>query len=143
MKELTVPATSGRLAKVLHFIDKELSQCACSDPVRMKIAVAVEEIYINIVNYAYHPDVGDATVRCAVCENPLRIIIDFLDGGKPYNPLGRKDPDISLSAQDRSIGGLGVYVVKKMMDDVEYEYKDGKNIFTIVKHLGAEEESVR
>lgn len=135
MKELTVPAVSERLDEVLQFVDQELTYYHCSQAIRMKIAVAVEEIYVNIANYAYHPDLGEATIRCAVCEDPLRIIIEFLDGGKPYNPLEREDPDISLSAQDRPIGGLGVFVVKKMMDDVQYEYKNGKNILTIIKHL--------
>ena len=90
---------------------------------------------MNIAHYAYHPDIGDATIRCQVGGDPLQVIIQFLDHGRPFNPLEREGPDTSLSAEDRDIGGLGILMVKKSMDQVEYAYEDGKNILTILKQM--------
>jgi len=78
--------------------------------------------------------VGDATVRCAVDKDPLQVVIQFLDQGKPYNPLEKKDADISVPFEEREIGGLGILLVKKSMDSIDYRYKDGKNILTIKKN---------
>ena len=101
----------------------------------MQIALAVEEIFVNIANYAYNPGKGNATVRVEVEKDPLTVTITFIDGGVPYDPLKKDDPDVTLSAEERSIGGLGVFLVKKTMDDVSYEYKDGKNILSIKKQF--------
>jgi anti-sigma regulatory factor (Ser/Thr protein kinase) len=79
--------------------------------------------------------VGEATVRVEVIEDPLAVVITFIDKGVPYDPLAKADPDITLSAEERDIGGLGVYMVKKSMDDIIYEYKDGQNILKIKKYL--------
>lgn len=102
---------------------------------KMQIEIAVEEIYVNIAHYAYNPEIGDATIRCNIEQDPLKIIIQFLDNGKPFNPLEHKEADISLSAEERDIGGLGIFMVKKSMDDILYSYEHGKNILTIKKHL--------
>ena len=101
----------------------------------MQISVAAEEIFVNIANYAYAPEIGKATVVVEVSENPIAVSITFMDNGKPFDPTKKIDPDISLSAEDRQIGGLGIFMTKKMMDDVSYEYKDGKNILKIEKNL--------
>lgn len=85
--------------------------------------------------YAYKPVEGDATIRCEVGGDPLEVTIQFLDHGKPYNPLAKEDPDVTLSAEERGIGGLGIFMVKKSMDSLDYEYHDGKNILTIKKSL--------
>ena len=101
----------------------------------MQIDIAIDELFGNIAHYAYHPEVGNATVRVEVMEEPLAVIITFIDGGMPYDPLTTVDPDITLSAEERQIGGLGIYMVKKAMDEITYEYKDGKNILSIKKKL--------
>lgn len=135
MKEITVPATLDQLDGVMEFVRGQLKGYDCSVKQMMQIEIAVEEIYVNIANYAYEPESGDAVIRCGISEGPLRIIIQFLDGGRPYNPLKKEDPDITLGAEDRQIGGLGIYMAKKSMDGIEYSYKDGKNILTISKRL--------
>ena len=101
----------------------------------MQIGVAVEEIFVNIANYAYHPDKGNATVRVEVSGDPVCVTITFVDHGVPYDPLAKDDPDVTLSADDREIGGLGIFMTKRIMDDVAYEYKDGQNILTLKKNL--------
>lgn len=135
-RELVVSATLEELDHVLAFIDAELERHDCSMKSQMQIDIAVEEIYVNIAHYAYPPDQnGKATIRCTVGGNPLQVTIQFMDHGVPYNPLKKSDPDISLSADDRQIGGLGIFMVKKSMDNIHYEYKDGKNILTIGKKI--------
>lgn len=134
--KLIVPATLDKLEHVLAFIDKELEEHNCSMKSQMQIDIAVEEIYINIARYAYgDTQEGNVTILCRTDENPLRMIIQFIDQGIPFNPLKQEDPDISLSADDREIGGLGIFMVKKSMDIVNYEYNDGQNILTICKKL--------
>ena len=102
---------------------------------QMQIDLAVEEVFVNIAKYAYHPDKGRATVRVEVSDDPVQVRITFLDHGKPYDPLAKEDPDVTLSADERPVGGLGVFMVKQSMDDVTYEYKDGTNILTLTKSL--------
>ncbi len=134
MKTITVPALTEQLDTVLAFVQTELDQINCPMKICNQIAIAVEEIFVNIAHYAYRPDVGDATIRCQVnTAGKTEIIIEFLDSGKPYDPLKNADPDTTLSAEERDIGGLGIFMVKRLMDDVKYEYKDGKNILTIQK----------
>ena len=101
----------------------------------MQIDVAVEEIFVNIANYAYNPDIGSAGITVETQEDPLSVVITFTDGGVPYDPLKKPDPDVTLPAEERQIGGLGIYMVKKSMDDISYDYKDGKNILTLKKNL--------
>lgn len=135
MKTLTVPATLEQLETIQSFIAAELEAAECPAKAEMQIQIAVEEIYVNIAHYAYHPEVGEATVCCAVGGTPLQVTIQFLDHGKPFNPLAKEDADITLSADERQIGGLGILMVKKSMDQVDYAYEDGKNILTIKKVL--------
>lgn len=135
MNELTVDAKVDNLNVVLSFVDAELEKYECSMKTQMQIDIAVEELFVNIANYAYSPVIGIATVRVEVKDDPLSVYITFVDEGKPYDPLAKEDPDVSLSAEEREVGGLGIYMVKKSMDAVEYEYKDGANILTIVKKL--------
>lgn len=135
MKELTVPATLEELNHIQAFIEGELEANDCPMKAVMQISIAVEEIYVNIAHYAYHPEIGEATVRIAVGGDPLQVTIQFLDHGKPFNPLEKQDADTTLSAEERDIGGLGILMVKKSMDAVDYSYEDGKNILTIKKNL--------
>ena len=101
---------------------------------QMQIDVAVEEVYVNIVHYAYAPGTGSAEIR--VETQPDRVVaITFIDWGMPYDPLKKPDPDITLSEKERPIGGLGVYMVKKSMDKMDYNYENGANTLTIYKRI--------
>lgn len=134
--ERIFPATLDQMEQVQNFIGAQLEQYHCSSRLKFQLDVAVEEIFVNIAHYAYNPEqVGEATVRCCVGGSPLQVTIQFLDNGKPFNPLAKKDADTTLSAEDREIGGLGILMVKKSMDAVDYAYEDGKNILTIKKKI--------
>ena len=100
-----------------------------------QIDIAIDELYSNIANYGYDGENGRVLVRLETEIRPRAVTISFIDEGRPFNPLEREDPDVSLSARERKIGGLGIFMVKKSMDDVRYEYRDGKNILTIRKTL--------
>ena len=135
MKELTIAATVENIETVTDFVNEQLEALDCPMKAQMQIDIAIDELFGNIAHYAYHPEVGNATVRVEVTEEPLAVIITFIDGGVPYDPLNTAEPDIALSAEDRQLGGLGIYMVKKSMDEITYEYKDGKNILSIKKKL--------
>ena len=102
---------------------------------QMQIDVAVEEIFVNIASYAYTPGTGSATILFEEEKDPHCAKITFIDRGVPYDPLKKADPDVTLSAEERGIGGLGIFMVKKTMDDISYVYKDEQNILTIRKSL--------
>lgn len=133
MKELTIDATIENVAAVTAFVDEQLERRDCPAKTQMQVDIAIDELFGNIANYAYNPEIGTATVCVEVMDNPLAVVITFIDNGVPYDPLAKDDPDITLSAEEREIGGLGIYMVKKTMDDVSYEYKDGQNILRIKK----------
>lgn len=135
MREKTVQATLENLDEVMAFVEEQMEVYHCSMKMQMQIAVAVEEIYVNIASYAYREQKGNARIRVQSGGEPLQIIITFEDDGIPYNPLLKEDPDITLSAEERKIGGLGIYIVKKSMDQIEYHYQNGKNILTIRKDI--------
>ena len=133
--ELDIEAVTENLPRVLAFVDERLEKVACPMKAQMQIDVAVEEIFVNIASYAYAPEKGKATVRVEVSEDPVTVTITFVDHGIPYDPLAREDPDITLPADEREAGGLGIFMTKKFMDAVTYTYKDGQNILTLTKNL--------
>ena len=135
MKELTLPATIENIEKVTDFVNEQLEEIECPMKAQMQIDIAIDELFGNIAHYAYNPETGPATVRVEVTEEPISAVITFIDHGVPYDPLKKDDPDITLSAEERAIGGLGVFMVKKTMDEISYEYKDGKNILRIRKNM--------
>lgn len=135
MKELVVEADVNNLFEVQMFIDEQLEEAGCSMPAQIAIDVAVEELFVNISSYAYGEEIGVAVVQVSVFKDPLSVEITFIDNGKQYDPLAKPDPDTTLSADERKKGGLGIFMVKNSMDDISYEYKDGKNILTIKKNL--------
>lgn len=135
MKELSLNAIPENIPRVTDFVNAQLEELNCPIKSLHQIDIAIDELFGNIANYAYNPEVGPATVRVEIRRDPLSVVITFIDHGIPYDPLKARDPDISLSAEERKIGGLGVYMVKKSMDGVRYEYKDGKNILVIEKNL--------
>lgn len=134
MNELTIDATVENIDTVIDFINEHLKEVGCPQKIRVQIDVAIDELFGNIANYAYNPQTGPATVSVEVTDEPS-VIITFMDNGVPYDPLKKNDPDVTLSAEEREIGGLGIYIVKKTMDDIVYEYKDGKNILRVKKSL--------
>jgi anti-sigma regulatory factor (Ser/Thr protein kinase) len=133
MKELTIAATVENIEVVTDFVNQQLELLECPMKAQMQIDIAIDELFSNIAHYSYNPEIGQATVRVEVMENPLAVSITFIDNGVPYDPLSKEDPDLTLSAEERQIGGLGIYMVKKSMDEITYEYKDGQNILSIKK----------
>ena len=133
--ELEIEAETANLEKVTDFIDARLEAVGCPPKAKMQIDIAAEEIFVNIANYAYRPGKGSATVRVEVSGDPVTVAITFIDRGVPYDPLKKEDPDVTLSAEERGIGGLGIFMTKKIMDDVSYEYKNGQNILTLKKKI--------
>ena len=135
MKEMTVDAAIENIPAVTAFVEEQLEQYDCPMKAQMQIDIAIDELFSNIAQYAYTPKTGKATVRVEVTEDPMSVVITFIDNGVPYDPLAKEDPNVSLPADERQIGGLGIFMVKKSMDEITYEYKNGQNILTIKKHI--------
>ncbi len=135
MKELTIAARIESIPTVTAFVEEQLEKLDCSRKAQIQIAVAVDEIFSNIARYAYGPEGGEATVRVETEKDPAAVVIAFIDHGRPFDPLAKPDPDLMLGPEERNIGGLGIYLVKKTMDDVHYEYSGGQNILTIRKQV--------
>ena len=131
MSELIIEAVLENLDMVLDFVNEKIEDCPAK--IQNQIRIAVDEIFSNIARYAYHPESGGAAVRIVVSED---IIIEFEDSGVAYDPLAKTDPDVSLPAEEREIGGLGLFLVKNLMDSVEYRRDGNKNVLTIRKRLG-------
>ncbi|MBQ7535578.1 MAG: ATP-binding protein [Stomatobaculum sp.] len=135
MKELRIKASLDNLDEVLQFVDQELEGADCSMKAMMQIDLAVEEIFVNIASYAYAPGTGEALIRLQIAGEPRYAEICFQDSGIPYDPLAKDDPDVTLAAEQRDIGGLGIFMAKKSVDDIRYEYRDGYNVLTIRKYI--------
>ena len=135
MKEITLDATKENLDTVISFIDGYLDEFGCTVKNEMMLDLAVEEIYVNIAQYSYSKKVGKVTICVSLSEDHSQIIITFIDSGIPYNPLTKEDPDVTLSSDEREIGGLGIFLIKKYTDDVRYKFSEGKNHLTIVVNL--------
>ncbi len=133
MKEITVDATIDNVQTITDFVDERLEEMNCPVKAQMQINIVIDELCSNVARYAYSDKTGKVTVSVDTVDKPMKVWLTFIDEGIPYNPLAKEDPDITLSAEERKIGGLGIYMVKKMMDDFRYEYKDGKNIVTVCK----------
>lgn len=134
MVEKTFAADKSVLYDVLGFVEEELEKHDCNMKTQMMISVMVEEIFVNIASYAYPDGCGTATITMDFDEND-KLSISFIDSGLEFNPLAKEDPDITLSAEERGIGGLGIYMVKQTMEDVKYERVDGKNILSFKKDI--------
>ena len=135
MDQITVPAKTEQLDRVQEFVTEHLECHDCSMKVMMQIEIAVEEIFVNIANYAYQPESGETTIGCEVSGDPLTVVIQFTDRGRPFDPLVKEDADTSRDALIEREGGLGILMVKKSMDEVGYAYENGSNILTITKKL--------
>ncbi len=134
-KELTLDALIENVPVVTSFVEEQLEAFGCPMKIQIQINIAIDELFSNIARYAYRPKTGMATVQLEVSGEPRMISLTFIDSGVPYNPLEKEDPDITLSAEERDIGGLGIYMVKNFMDDMTYEHKEGQNILTIRKKM--------
>lgn len=134
-KLITVPAVVASIDTITAFVEEELELHECPMKTVIQINVAIDEIFSNIANYAYGDAEGDVTLTVDFSDEQNKVTLTFEDSGMPYNPLEKSDPDISLSAEEREIGGLGIFIVKKSMDEIAYKYEDGKNIFTISKNF--------
>lgn len=135
MKEISVDAKVDNLYKVLDFIEKQLTYTNCDIKFKTRLSVAIEEIYINVAKYAYNDGCGTVKIQFSFTTNPDVVTIVFIDSGVKYNPLAKEDPDIGLSASERPIGGLGIYLTKKFVDEVFYNYEDNKNILILKKQI--------
>ena len=132
---MTLAATVENISRVTAFIDAELEALDCSMKAQMQIDMAIDELFGNIAHYAYAPDEGEATVRFEFDALARIVSITFIDSGVPFDPLARLDPDVTLSAEERQIGGLGIFLVKKTMDDVIYRCENGQNKLTVRKRI--------
>lgn len=135
IKEWTLDAALESLRIVTEQIDQELEKLDCPIKTQFQIDVAVDELFSNIANYAYGSESGKAVVRFAFDESDRMVSLTFIDHGIAYDPLKKDDPDVTLSAEEREIGGLGIFLVKKTMDEMDYRYEDGCNILTIRKRI--------
>ena len=133
MEKITVEAVLENLQTVIDFATEKLEERDCSMKVIMQTELVIEEIFVNIASYAYHPETGAATLCMEFEKNPNAVLMTFIDSGKPYNPLEADAPDTTLAIEDRNIGGLGIFLVKKNVDEISYEYTDGKNILHMKK----------
>ena len=133
MKKITIDAVVENLQQVVDFATEQLEARDCPMKAAMQMELVIEEIFVNISTYAYHPDIGPATFCMEFEKNPSAVLMTFIDAGKPYNPLEKDDPDVSLGVEERDVGGLGIFLVKKNVDEISYKYEDGKNILSMKK----------
>ena len=131
----TFPAKTDALSDVLGFVDEMLQSYDCPMKIQMGICIAIEEVFVNVAHYAYGGGDGDVSLGIGFDEETRNITFAMSDGGVPFDPLKKPDPDITLSAEEREIGGLGIFITKKTMDSVTYSYENGKNILTMIKKI--------
>ena len=139
MKELRIEARVGNINIVTDFVNEFLETMDCPMKAQLQIDMAIDELFSNIASYAYPEEDGEAVVRVEEGAGPRSAIVTFMDRGIPYDPLAKPDPDITLSAEEREIGGLGIFLVKKTMDEVRYAREDGMNVLQIRKNLPEKE----
>ena len=132
-KTLEIDAVDENLDKVNAFIEEALCGYGCKPKMINQMLLAAEEVFVNIAHYAYKPKTGKAEIK--VLEHNKTIKLVFIDSGKAYNPLDRKDPDITLAAEDRNIGGLGIFMTKKLVSGAFYKRKGNKNILVLEKEI--------
>ena len=133
MNKITVEATLENLQTVIDFATEQMEARDCPMKTSMQVELVVEELFVNIASYAYQPEIGPATFCMEFEENPSAVLMTFIDGGRPYNPLERTDPDTTLPIEERDVGGLGILLVKKNVDEISYRYEDAKNILSMKK----------
>lgn len=135
MRELTTEAVTENLQSVMDFVNDSLSDKGCSAKTLYQMELVLEEIFINIASYAYEGDERPVVLSIDFEEDPLAAIVTFKDKGAPYNPLSRDDPNLALKLENREIGGLGIFLVKKNVDAIWYEHVNGENVLSFRKIL--------
>ena len=125
MNKITVEATLENLQTVIDFATEQMEARDCPMKTSMQVELVVEEIFVNIASYAYQPEIGPATFCMEFEENPSAVLMTFIDGGRPYNPLERTDPDTTLPIEERDVGGLGILLVKKNVDEISSKFLTG------------------
>ena len=131
----TFPAKTESLSDVLGFVDQKLDSFECPMKIQMAVCVAIEEVFVNVAHYAYGEGQGDMCLGIGFDEKSRTVTFRMTDKGVPFDPLQKPDPDITLSAEDREVGGLGIFIAKKTMDSISYAYENGENILTMIKKL--------
>ena len=134
MNELTVEARLDNLEKVIDFISRNLEEAGGSPAIEIQVHLAVEEIFVNVASYAYEPGTGPVTIQCGPLGSD-RFEIIFIDQGVPYDPMAKDDPDVTLEIEERQIGGLGIFLAKQYMEEMNYRYENGSNILTMIKNF--------
>ena len=135
MVNKTFPAKIEALSDVLGFVDQTLESYECSIKIQTAVCVAIEEVFVNVAHYAYGEGEGDMTLGIGFDEESREVTFRMADKGTPFDPLKKPDPDITLSAEEREIGGLGIFITKKTMDTVTYAYENGENVLTMIKKI--------
>ena len=129
------PAKVEALSDVLGFVDETLESYGCPMKIQTAVCVAIEEVFVNVAHYAYGDGEGDMALGIGFEEDTRTITFRMTDKGVPFDPLKKPDPDITLSAEDREIGGLGIFIAKKTMDTLNYAYENGENVLTMIKKI--------
>ncbi len=133
MDRLSVEAKVENLYQITDYVEETLESLGVPMEHITSICIAIEEVYVNIASYAYMDETGKVDLEIDTKDSFIKIV--FFDEGTPYNPLEKEDPDLDLPPEERQQGGLGIFMVKNIMDDVQYEYKDNKNVLTLIKHF--------
>ncbi len=135
MPTLKLPAIMDNFPQMSDFFCDEAKKFGFDEAMTTQLAIAFEEIVVNVINYGYPDKHGEVEIDCTVIENPHALRIRVTDSGGEFNPLAREDPNIHAPVEERKIGGLGIYMVKQIMDSVDYKYENKMNILTMVKSL--------
>lgn len=133
MKSLEIPAEKSRLNEVIDFVLDFAEKLGFEKKELFQLKLCTEEIFVNVASYAYEPDTGLITVTADGSEDPLAVTLSFIDSGTPFDPLAKPDPAKDRPLSQAKKGGLGIFLTKRMMDEVSYAYQDGKNVLTIKK----------
>ena len=128
-------ASTDALSEVLGFVDEMLEKYECPMKIQTAVCVAIEEVFVNVARYAYKTEEGDVSLGIGFDDGSRTITFRMADKGVPFDPLKKPDPDITLSADEREIGGLGIFITKKTMDSVTYAYENGENVLTMIKKI--------
>lgn len=132
---ITLPATVENIGKITAFVEGRMEEKDCPLKQIMQVSMAVDEVMANVAMYAYAPGTGDVTVAVDFDDGSRTVSITFIDRGVAFDPLAKEDPDVTLPAEQRKIGGLGIFLVKKTMDDVAYRREGDKNVLCIRKKV--------
>ena len=135
MTKKTFPAKTESLSDVLSYVEETLEQFECPMKIQTALCVAIEEVFVNVAHYAYPESAGDMTLHIGFDEKTRAITFRMTDKGVPFDPLKKPDPDITLSAEEREIGGLGIFITKKTMDQITYAYNNGENVLIMIKKI--------